>query len=388
MKVEDWKAVLEKILQEVEKFLTSVLQEESGVAIESAESFGIKDLEKNLNKKDIFVFTTDKTHEIDVILVLSEDWFGLLSSIMMGVEEKTNNEITRDLLKKFATELSVTLKKNLRREGLQVLPGDIEVLTRKQLDKRFGQSEYFHAKMQVSGLADEDVRAEIVIGNPEARVKQTESEEKASEASEKKEEPPESDKKKKEKDQASKKAAEAKKKEGKEEVPDKKPADHDGGYGDTSKIYDSPVNTESADEPRGTSASDKLFTGMDTENMQEEGEAGKYVEEDEVFSGRRVEFDDFEHADGGNGRSRSMALLQDVEMDVSVQLGQIEMPLGKVLQLARGSIIELDKLAGEPVDILVNGSKIAHGEVVVIDEHFGVRITNLITTRERIASLK
>ncbi len=74
-------------------------------------------------------------------------------------------------------------------------------------------------------------------------------------------------------------------------------------------------------------------------------------------------------------------------MDVSVELGRIELPLGKVLQLAKGSVIELEKLAGEPVDILVNGQRIAHGEVVVIDEHFGVRISNLITTRQRLASL-
>jgi len=115
------------------------------------------------------------------------------------------------------------------------------------------------------------------------------------------------------------------------------------------------------------------------------------VDHDQVISGRKVEFEGFDETGGreaSNGHSRSMALLKDVEMEVSVQLGQIEMPLGKVLQLAKGSIIELDKLAGEPVDILVNGSKIAQGEVVVIDEHFGVRITNLITTRERIARLK
>ena len=57
------------------------------------------------------------------------------------------------------------------------------------------------------------------------------------------------------------------------------------------------------------------------------------------------------------------------------------------MQLTKGSVIELEKLAGEPVDILVNGHCIAHGEVVVIDEHFGVRISNLITTRQRIAGL-
>jgi flagellar motor switch protein FliN/FliY len=113
---------------------------------------------------------------------------------------------------------------------------------------------------------------------------------------------------------------------------------------------------------------------------------------EEIISGREVEFDDFDDVPNGaedlNGNGRSMDLLGDVEMDVSVELGRIELPLGKVLQLAKGSVIELEKLAGEPVDILVNGQCIAQGEVVVIDEHFGVRIANLITTRQRIAKLQ
>ena len=100
------------------------------------------------------------------------------------------------------------------------------------------------------------------------------------------------------------------------------------------------------------------------------------------------EFDGESLFNGENGNGHSMDLLKDVEMDVSVELGKIELPLGKVLQLSKGSVIELEKLAGEPVDILVNGHRIAHGEVVVIDEHFGVRISNLITTRQRLASLK
>ena len=90
----------------------------------------------------------------------------------------------------------------------------------------------------------------------------------------------------------------------------------------------------------------------------------------------------------GNGEVHSMDLLKDVDLDVSVELGRIELPLGKVLELAKGSVIELEKLAGEPVDILVNGNRIALGEVVVIDEHFGVRISSLVTTKKRLAKIK
>ena len=59
------------------------------------------------------------------------------------------------------------------------------------------------------------------------------------------------------------------------------------------------------------------------------------------------------------------------------------MPLGKILQLVKGAVIELDKLSGEPVDILVNNRRIAVGNVVVIDEHFGVRITNLLAEHKQ-----
>jgi flagellar motor switch protein FliN len=73
-----------------------------------------------------------------------------------------------------------------------------------------------------------------------------------------------------------------------------------------------------------------------------------------------------------------ISLLMDVPLRVSIELGRISMTLQQVLGLGRGSIIELDRLAGEPVDILVNDKLIGRGEVVVIDEYFGVKITELI----------
>jgi flagellar motor switch protein FliN/FliY len=72
-----------------------------------------------------------------------------------------------------------------------------------------------------------------------------------------------------------------------------------------------------------------------------------------------------------------MALLMDVPLQVTVELGRTRMRIREVLDLAPGSIIELDRIAGEPVDVLVNGKQIARGEVVVINEEFGVRITEV-----------
>lgn len=100
--------------------------------------------------------------------------------------------------------------------------------------------------------------------------------------------------------------------------------------------------------------------------------------------GMNVEFEPFDKSQNvKNSREiRNINMLKDVEMQISVELGRKRMPLGKILQLMKGSVIELEKLAGEPVDILVNGRCIAVGDVVVIDEHFGVRITRLMAAHE------
>jgi flagellar motor switch protein FliN len=85
--------------------------------------------------------------------------------------------------------------------------------------------------------------------------------------------------------------------------------------------------------------------------------------------------------------SHGIELLLDVALEVSVELGRSHMSIGDILGLRTGSVIELDKLAGEPVDVSVNGTLVARGEVVVVDEKFGVRITEVVSRARRIASL-
>jgi flagellar motor switch protein FliN len=80
-------------------------------------------------------------------------------------------------------------------------------------------------------------------------------------------------------------------------------------------------------------------------------------------------------------------LLMDVALEVSVELGRSHMSIAEILALRTGSVIELDKLAGEPVDVSVNGTLVARGEVVVVDEKFGVRITEVVSRARRMASL-
>jgi flagellar motor switch protein FliN/FliY len=83
-----------------------------------------------------------------------------------------------------------------------------------------------------------------------------------------------------------------------------------------------------------------------------------------------------------------LELLYDLQLPVSIELGRTNMLIRDILRLGRGSVIEFDKLVSEPVDVLINGKKVAEGEVVVIDKHFGIRITTLIDPADRIRSLR
>ena len=83
-------------------------------------------------------------------------------------------------------------------------------------------------------------------------------------------------------------------------------------------------------------------------------------------------------AGSANGAPASIDLLLDLPLPVAVEFGRTSMTVQEVLQLGRGSVIQLDRLAGEPIDILVSDRKLAEGEVVVIGEHFGVRVTRVL----------
>ena len=89
----------------------------------------------------------------------------------------------------------------------------------------------------------------------------------------------------------------------------------------------------------------------------------------------------------GDGNANNMEMLMDVSIPVLVELGKTEMVMRDVLSLTPGAIIELDSLAGEPVKITVRGKIIAYGEVVVVDENFGVKITKIASAQERIKKM-
>jgi flagellar motor switch protein FliN len=95
-----------------------------------------------------------------------------------------------------------------------------------------------------------------------------------------------------------------------------------------------------------------------------------------------------EEAQGNDSAPRKLDMLLDVPLDLSVELGRARMSIQDLLNLSPGSVIELDKVAGEPLDFMVNGRLVARGEAVVVNDKFGVRITDIISPSERIARLR
>jgi flagellar motor switch protein FliN len=91
-----------------------------------------------------------------------------------------------------------------------------------------------------------------------------------------------------------------------------------------------------------------------------------------------IEFAEFDEAVAVPGGGDDLSPLRDVPVDVSVELGRARMTIGETLELGPGAIVTLDRMAGEPVDLLVNGRVVARGEVVVIDEEFGLRVTEVV----------
>jgi flagellar motor switch protein FliN/FliY len=85
---------------------------------------------------------------------------------------------------------------------------------------------------------------------------------------------------------------------------------------------------------------------------------------------------------------QNLDFILDIPLKVSVELGRAKVIIKDLLQLGQGSVLELDKLAGEPLEVLVNGKLVARGEVVVVNEKFGIRLTDIISPLERIESLK
>lgn len=121
-------------------------------------------------------------------------------------------------------------------------------------------------------------------------------------------------------------------------------------------------------------------------------EAGSDNEQTGTTSGSEVSaasLDSLEDTASRSGGDEDLNLdvILDVPVTVSMEIGNTKMNIRNLLQLNQGSVVELDRLAGEPLDVLVNGTLIAHGEVVVVNEKFGIRLTDIISPSERVKKL-
>jgi len=109
---------------------------------------------------------------------------------------------------------------------------------------------------------------------------------------------------------------------------------------------------------------------------------------DSTVTVQPVQFASFEDLDQVQGpQNQNLNILLDVKLQLTVELGRTELPIKKVLELTKGSIVTLNKAAGEPVELYANGKLIAYGEVVVIEDNFGLRITHITDPAKRLHSL-
>ncbi|GJQ23653.1 MAG: flagellar motor switch protein FliN [Planctomycetia bacterium] len=123
------------------------------------------------------------------------------------------------------------------------------------------------------------------------------------------------------------------------------------------------------------------------EQVKESNENTGTGNETQIQSVQFSQLDSFNTPDLKDEGKRNLDLILDISVPVSVELGHTTMLVKDILSLSQGSIVELDKMAGTPVDLLIRGKLLAQGEVVVVDENFGLKITNICGSEERIRNL-
>jgi len=99
-------------------------------------------------------------------------------------------------------------------------------------------------------------------------------------------------------------------------------------------------------------------------------------------------FQDFGDAANRTGNMQDFDMILDIPVQLTVQLGRARIAIRELIKLAHGSVVELETLAGEPMDVLINGTLIAQGEVVVVNDKFGIRLTDIVTPSERMRKVK
>lgn len=121
----------------------------------------------------------------------------------------------------------------------------------------------------------------------------------------------------------------------------------------------------------------------DTEKAEDD------VDGDNVLGAKRAELEELsDDSDQSPEERRKLDAILDIPVTISMEVGRSQISIRNLLQLNQGSVVELERVAGEPLDVLVNGTLIAHGEVVVVNDKFGIRLTDVISQLERIRKLR
>ncbi|MCI0508854.1 flagellar motor switch protein FliN/FliY [Chromohalobacter marismortui] len=146
-----------------------------------------------------------------------------------------------------------------------------------------------------------------------------------------------------------------------------------------------------SDESTADAEEDLWAAAMAEQEATEDDEQSSNEDASDINASRAQNADHevFKQLDEGVAGTtpRDLDLIMDIPVKLSVELGRTRITIKQLLELAQGSVIELDGLAGEPMDILINGYLIAQGEVVVVDDKYGIRITEIITPSERVKKL-
>ena len=154
-----------------------------------------------------------------------------------------------------------------------------------------------------------------------------------------------------------------------------------------------------ATEHENTSAEDQALADEWAAALEETGDVGQddidallATDAASAPAGKRLPMEEFGSVPKNNDPvtldGPNLDVILDIPVSISMEVGSTEINIRNLLQLNQGSVIELDRLAGEPLDVLVNGTLIAHGEVVVVNEKFGIRLTDVISPSERIKKLR
>ena len=128
-----------------------------------------------------------------------------------------------------------------------------------------------------------------------------------------------------------------------------------------------------------------------SETEQTAPESGAAEKSAEAAAAKEFEAASFEELEADaptTGQAQRLDLILDVPVSLSLEVGSTSMSVGELLQLNQGSVVELDRLAGEPLDVLVNGTLVARGEVVVVNDRFGIRLNDVVSPAERVRKLK